>query len=99
MPRLTYIVAVLNIKEAPEAVSCKSSCSTRVLPDYIHRHNSIDDGEAPIEGQLRNLGGLQLPVGIPELHDSFVIFCRKSVCSNTIVSRPFYWVVHRLGVF
>ena len=58
MPRLTYIVAILNIEEAPETVSCKPSCSVSVLLDYIHRHHSIDDGEPPIKGQLCNLGSL-----------------------------------------
>ena len=36
MLRLTYIVTVLNIEEAPEAVSCKSSCSTEVLLYHVH---------------------------------------------------------------
>lgn len=36
MPRLTYIVAVLNIEEAPESVSGESSCSMNPLLDHIH---------------------------------------------------------------
>ena len=98
-PRLTYIVAILNIKEAPEAIFGKSSCSTSVLLDYLHRHNGIDDRKPSVEGQLRNLRSLQFPVCIPELHNGFVILCRKSICSNTVISRPFDWVIHRLGVF
>ena len=46
---LTYIVAILNIEEAPEAASCKSSCCTNVLPDHIHRHNGVDDCKPSIE--------------------------------------------------
>lgn len=34
--RLTYVVAVLNVKEAPEAETCKSKCSISVLLDNIH---------------------------------------------------------------
>lgn len=49
IPRLTYIVAVLNVEKAPEASPRKSSYRTIVLVDHIHRHNGIDDGEAPIE--------------------------------------------------
>lgn len=50
MPRLTYIMAVLNIEEAPEAISCESSSSTRESLDYIHRHNGINDRKPPVEG-------------------------------------------------
>ena len=50
MPIHTYIVAVLNIEEAPKASFRKSGFSTGVLLDHIHRHNGIDDCETPIEG-------------------------------------------------
>ena len=50
MPRLTYIMAVLNIEEAPEAISCELSCSTRKSLDYVHRHNGINDRKPPVEG-------------------------------------------------
>lgn len=50
MPKLTNIVAVLNIEEAPEAVCCESNCRTNVLLDHIHRHNGIDDCKPPVEG-------------------------------------------------
>ena len=98
-PRRTYVVAVLNIKEAPEAVFCKSSCSKSTLLGHVHRHHSVDDCESPIEGELRNLRGLQLSVCTPKLDDRLVFLRRKPVRPYTIVSCPFDWVVHWLGVF
>ena len=47
---LAYVVAVLNIEEAPETVSSKSSCTTNAMLEHIHRHDGIDDCEPPIEG-------------------------------------------------
>ena len=99
MSRLTYVVAILNIKEAPEAVSCKSSCSTSVPLGFLPQQNGIDDSKPPIKGQLCNLSGLQLSVCIPKLDNGLVVFRRESIRANTVVSRPFNWVVDRLGVF
>lgn len=50
MPGLTYIMAILYIEKTPESVYYESKCSTNVQLGHIHRHNGIDDCEAPIEG-------------------------------------------------
>lgn len=50
MPRRTYVVAVLNIEEAPETVPCKPSDRKNVLLDHVHRHHSVDDCKPPIKG-------------------------------------------------
>ena len=50
MPTLTYIVAVLNIEEAPESVSGESNRSMNPQLNHIHRHNGINDCEPSIEG-------------------------------------------------
>lgn len=34
--KLAYVVAVLNIEEAPETVSRKSSCTMNAIPEHIH---------------------------------------------------------------
>jgi hypothetical protein len=93
-------VTVLDVKKCPVPIIVSLVLiivQNGKVKRNVQSNHCINNSQASIERQLRDLGSWKLAICIPKLHHSFIILTGVSIRAHTVVACLFHGIVDRVG--